>query len=57
MVHALGEVSGGAFNPTVATGISMAGIKAWADIWVFLVANLSAGAAAAFVFKYVNGRD
>lgn len=57
MAYALGGVSGGAFNPAVATGITLAGIKAWADIWVFLVANLAAGAAAAFVFKYVNGRD
>ena len=57
MAYALGGVSGGAFNPAVATGITLAGIKDWADIWVFLVANLSAGAAAAFVFNYVNGRD
>lgn len=57
MAYALGGVSGGAFNPAVATGITLAGIKAWPDIWVFFVANLAAGAAAAFVFKYVNGRD
>ncbi len=57
MAYALGGVSGGAFNPAVATGISLAGIKAWPDIWVFLVANLGAGAVAAFVFNYVNGRD
>lgn len=57
MAYALGGVSGGAFNPAVATGISMAGIKAWSDIWVFFVAQLGAGAVAAFVFNYVNGRD
>ena len=57
MAYALGGVSGGAFNPAVATGISLAGIKAWPDIWVFLVGNLAAGAVAAFVFNYVNGRD
>lgn len=57
MAYALGGVSGSAFNPAVATGISLAGIKPWADIWVFLVGNLGAGAVAAFVFNYVNGRD
>lgn len=57
MAYALGGVSGGAFNPAVATGISLAGIKSWSDIWVFLLGNLGAGAVAAFVFNYVNGRD
>ena len=55
--YALGGVSGGAFNPAVATGISLAGIKDFADIWVYLVANLGAGAVAALTFKFVNGND
>ena len=53
--YTFGSVSGGAFNPAVATGISVAGIKHFSDIWVFLLANLGAGASAALVFKFVNG--
>lgn len=53
--YAFGGVSGGAFNPAVATGISVAEIKSFSDIWIYLLANLGAGAVAAFVFKYVNG--
>jgi len=53
--YALGGVSGGAFNPAVATGISVAEIKSFSDIWVYLVANLGAGALAALVFNFVNG--
>ena len=55
--YALGGVSGGAFNPAVATGISVAEIKSFSDIWVYLVANLGAGAVAALAFNFVNGRD
>ena len=51
--YAVGGISGGAFNPAVAFGISTAGMADWANIWIFLVGNLAAGAAAAVVFKSV----
>ena len=54
MAYALGGVSGGAFNPAVAVGISVAEMVSWNNIWIFLVGNFSAGAAAAFAFKFVN---
>jgi aquaporin Z len=54
---AVGGVSGGAFNPAVAVGISVMGLSSWANIWIYLVANLVAGALAAFVFKAVNPND
>ena len=54
---AVGGVSGGVFNPAVAIGISIMGFSPWANIWVYLLANLIGGALAAFVFKYVNGPD
>lgn len=54
MAYALGGVSGGAFNPAVAVGISTAEMVSWNNIWIFLVANFLGGAAAAFVFKFVN---
>ncbi len=57
MAYALGGISGGAFNPAVAVGISVAELANWSNIWVFLVGNLVAGAAAAFLFKFVNGDD
>ncbi|MEL6589283.1 MAG: aquaporin [Bacteroidota bacterium] len=56
MAYSLGAVSGGAFNPAVAVGITTASMKAWADIWIFLVANFAGGAVAALVFSYVYGR-
>jgi len=52
--YALGGVSGGAFNPAVALGVTFAGLSAWANIWIFIVANLAAGAAAAAVFKITH---
>jgi aquaporin Z len=54
---AVGGVSGGAFNPAVAVGISTAGLVSWSMIWIFLVANLLGGAAAAFVFRFINPDD
>ena len=54
---AVGPISGGAFNPAVAVGITVMGLSAVADIWIFLVANLVAGAAAAAVFKAVHAPD
>jgi aquaporin Z len=55
--YAVGGISGGAFNPAVAVGITVMGLSAVANIWVFFVANFAAGAAAAFVFKAINPDD
>ena len=55
--YAVGGVSGGVFNPAVAVGISVMGLSSWANIWVYLVANLAGGALAAVVFKFVNPPD
>jgi aquaporin Z len=54
---AVGGVSGGAFNPAVALGISSAGMVSWSHIWIYLVADLLGAAAAAFVFRFVNPDD
>ena len=56
-VYAFGGISGGAFNPAVALGITMAGYSSWSSIWVFIVANFVGGALAAFLFQYVNGPE
>lgn len=51
---AVGDISGGAFNPAVALGISMLGLSSWDNIWIYLVANFGAAIVAAIVFKLVN---
>jgi aquaporin Z len=48
---AVGAVSGAAFNPAVALGITSLGIAAWHSLWIYLVANLAGGAAAAVLFN------
>ena len=51
---AVGAVSGGAFNPAVAIGAMVMGLLSWGDIWIYLLANLAGGAAAAFAFMYTQ---
>ena len=52
--YAVGSISGGAFNPAVAVGITVMGLSAAQNIWIFLVANLLGGAVAAVAFKAVD---
>ena len=51
---AVGDISGGAFNPAVAIGISILGISTWNNIWIYLVADVAAGVAAAIAFNLIN---
>ncbi|HEY6153521.1 MAG TPA: aquaporin [Candidatus Udaeobacter sp.] len=51
---AVGDISGGAFNPAVALGISILGISDWSNIWIYLLANFAGGAVAAVVFQLIN---
>ena len=44
---AAGPISGGAFNPAVALGITFMGLKSVSTLWVYLVANFAGGAVAA----------
>jgi aquaporin Z len=55
--YAFGSISGGAFNPAVALGITMASYTSWSSIWIFIVANFAGGALATFLFQYVNGPE
>jgi aquaporin Z len=52
--YAVGSISGGAFNPAVAIGAMVMGLLSWGDIWIYLLANLLGGAAAAGVFLYTQ---
>jgi aquaporin Z len=54
---AVGDVSGGAFNPAVAVGASAMGMLPWSTLWLYLVADLLGGAAAAGVFRGLNPAD
>lgn len=54
---AVGSVSGAAFNPAVGIGLVVAGIAGWSLLWVYLVATLAGGAAAAYAFRALNPRD
>ena len=57
MAFALGGISGGAFNPAVATGITVMHLEKAANLWIYLVANFGAGALAAAAFKFINPED
>ena len=49
-----GGISGGAYNPAVAVGITVMGLSAAANIWIYLVGCFGGGAMAALVYKFTN---
>ena len=53
----VGNISGGAFNPAVAVGITAMGLSKIANIWIFLVADFAGGAVAAIAFRAVHPDD
>jgi aquaporin Z len=56
--YAVGDVSGGAFNPAVAVGITLMHLSAPGCLWALLVGELLGAAAAAAVFAALDlGRD
>jgi aquaporin Z len=54
---AVGAISGGAFNPSVTVGAALMGMFAWPTLWVYLVAQVIAGAAAGVTFLALNPDD
>jgi aquaporin Z len=54
---AVGAISGGAFNPAVTLGAVVMGMFAWPTLWVYLVAQVVAGAGAGAVFLALNPND
>jgi aquaporin Z len=54
---AVGDISGGAFNPAVAIGAASLGFVTWQNVWMHLLADLAGGALAAFTFKALNPED
>ena len=57
MAYALGGVSGGAFNPAIATGITVMHIEKIANFWIYLAGDFAGAALAAATFKFVNPED
>jgi aquaporin Z len=55
--YAVGSISGGAFNPAVAIGVSILGLSPWSNIWIYLLSELAAGAVAALAFNALNPGD
>lgn len=53
----VGGISGGAFNPAVAIGGASLGLFSWSVLWVYLVAELVAGALAGYLFRKLNPND
>jgi len=51
MAIALGGISGGAFNPAVAVGLTIMHLVKGSSLWIYLVANFAAGALAAATFR------
>jgi len=51
---AVGDISGGAFNPAVALGICVLGISSWGNIWIYLLADFAAAVVAAVIFQLIN---
>lgn len=57
MAYAMGGLSGGAFNPAVAVGISFMKLAQWSDIWIYLIGCFGGGFLAALVFNWSNPDD
>jgi aquaporin Z len=57
MAYAFGGISGGAFNPAVAVGISFMHLVSWSDFWVYLLGCFGGAALAALVFRIINPED
>jgi aquaporin Z len=47
--YCVGSISSAAFNPAVALGITILNLSHWSNIWIYIVANLLGGAAAALL--------
>lgn len=55
--YSVGAISGAAFNPAVALGITIMKLTVWSNLWIFFAANLLGGACAALIFKAVEGKN
>lgn len=54
---AVGGISGGAFNPAVALGVTLMGLIRWAQIWILLVGEVAGAIVAVLAYRLVHGQD
>lgn len=54
---AIGPITGGALNPAVGLGVTIAGAMSWANIWIYLIACTVGGALAGFAFRALQPDD
>lgn len=54
MAYAVGPVSGGAFNPAVALGLSAFGKIDWSALWVYVAGAFGGGLLAALVYRLLR---
>lgn len=52
-----GAISGGAYNPAVAVGMTIMGLSPVGNIWIFIVANFAGAVAAATAYKIANPEE
>jgi aquaporin Z len=53
----VGNISGGVFNPAVATAISVLGLSSWSKIWIYLIADFGGAAVAAGAFRVLSSAE
>ncbi len=57
MFYSVGNYSGGAFNPSVALGLTIQKSFCWGQLWIYFVSCFAGGALAGIIFNYVNEDD
>lgn len=57
MAYAVGAISGGAFNPAVAVGMTIMKLATWGVLWVYLVGAAIGAILAAVIFNACNPDD
>jgi aquaporin Z len=56
-VIAVGQISGGVFNPAIYLGGAVLGLFTWPAIWIYFLAELAAAVIAGLVFRVLNPAD
>lgn len=56
-IFSLGNITGGAFNPAVALGLSISKIVPFSSIWLYWIGELIGGVSAAYAFIFINGKE
>ena len=52
--YAVGNISGGVFNPAVGTGVTLLGLLDWTNLGIYAVTQLAAGAVAGVIFRVLH---